>query len=348
MTEAENDTDFERTASRSADAGRRTNRGGITGYVVSVLWNRTENRPRALWRILGVYVVALVGIFVLPGLAFAAIELPPSVNGAATSLIGALVGLLLAVGVAKYVDRRPLTDYGLTFDRSWLKDFGAGSILALAGMSVALPVSLLAGWATVSELFSGGAGANVLPFAAAFGAYTVQWALTAFWEELVFRGIVLTSAVEGLRSRWLSDRGAVVAGVVASSLIFSAGHFPGTLETFGFRVIIGVLLGAAYVWTDSLALPVGLHFLINFAMNNIYGLSNFIEAAEIQAMLIRPAFTGPAQFVQVYGVVNGAAVLCVAGLTVGYVALRNGDLGSRLSSAYLHRSLDANPRPTGE
>ncbi len=131
MTEADTDTNFERTASRSADDDRRSNYDGITGRVVSVLWNRTENRPRALWRILGVYVAALVGIFVLPALALAGTELPPSVNGAATNLTGALVGLLLAVGVAKYVDRRPLTDYGLALDPSWLKDAGAGSVIAL-------------------------------------------------------------------------------------------------------------------------------------------------------------------------------------------------------------------------
>jgi len=337
MTEADTDTNFEQTASRSADDDRRTNYGGTTGRAVSVLWNRTENRPRALWRILGVEVAALLGIFVLPGLALAGTELPPSVNGAATNLIGALVGLLLAVVFAKYVDRRPVTDYGLAFGPSSLKDFGAGSVVALAGMGVALPASLLAGWATVSELFSGGVGANVLPFAAAFGAYTIQWAFVAFWEELVYRGLILTSAVEGLRSRWLSDRGAVVAGVVASSLIFSLGHFPGTLEKFGFRVMLGLLLGAAYVWTDSLALPIGIHFLINFAINNIYGLANVSEAAKVLPMLIRPTFTGPAQFVGVYGAVNGAAVLCVAALTVGYVAFRNGDLRPRLSSAYLQR-----------
>jgi membrane protease YdiL (CAAX protease family) len=337
MTEADTVTNVEGTASRSADDDRRANRGGITGRAVSVLWNRTEGRPRALWRILGVYVASFVGIFVLPALALAGTELPPSVAGAAQNLIAALTGLLVAVGVAKYVDRRPVADYGLAFNASWLKDFGAGSVIALAGMAVALPVSLLAGWASVAEVFSAGVGANVLPFAAAFGAYTLQWAFTAFWEELVFRGIILTSAVEGLRSRWLSDRGAVVAGVLASSLIFSLGHFPGTLETFGFRVALGLLLGAAYVWTDSLALPIGLHFLVNFAINNIYGLANFGEAAEVLPMLIRPTFTGPSQFVQVYGAVNAAAILCVAALTVGYVAFRNGDFGSRLSSPYIQR-----------
>jgi CAAX amino terminal protease family. len=337
MTEADTDTDLERTASRPADVDRRANRDGVTGYVVSVLWNRTEGRPRALWRVLGAYVASLVGILVLPGLALAGTELPPSVTGAASNLIGALVGLLLAVGFAKYVDRRPLTDYGLAFGPSWLTDFGAGSVIALIGMAVALPVSLLAGWATVSEVFSGGAGANVLPFAAAFGVWTVQWALTAFWEELAFRGLILTSAVEGLRSRWLSDRGAVVAGVVSSSLIFSIGHFPGSLEGFGSRMILGVILGAAYVWTDSLALPMGLHFLINFATNNIYGLANVRESAEVVPMLIRPTFTGPPHFVQLFGLVNTGAWLCIAALTAGYVAFRYGGIELRLSSTYLEQ-----------
>jgi hypothetical protein len=335
MTEADPDTGFGQSASRSADTDRRAKGDGITGRVVSVLWNRPENRPRAFWRVCGAYVASFVGIFVLPVLALAGTGFPPSVAGAATNVIAALVGLLLAVGFAKYVDRRPLTDYGLTFAQSWPKDFGAGSLIALAGMAVALLVSLLAGWATVSEVFSGGAGANALSFAAAFGVYTIQWVCTAFWEELVFRGLVLTSAVEGFQSRWLSDRCAVVTGVVASSLLFSVGHFPGSLEAFGFRVLLGLLFGAAYVWTDTLALPIGLHFTLNFGINNIYGLANVGEAGATAAMLIRPTFTGPSQFVQVFGLVNVGAVLCVAALTVGYVALRNGDLESRLSSAYL-------------
>jgi hypothetical protein len=54
-------------------------------------------------------------------------------------------------------------------------------------------------------------------------------------------------------------------------------------------------------------------------------------------MLIRPTFTGPAQFVGVFGLVNTGAWLCVAALTVGYVAFRYGGVESRLSSAYLQR-----------
>jgi membrane protease YdiL (CAAX protease family) len=337
MTEAETDTDFERTEPRSADVDRRADRSGVVGQVVSVLWNRTENRPRALWRVLGAIVAGFVGVYVVPALALAGTELPPSVAGAIINLIAALAGLVTAVGFAKYVDRRPVTDYGLAFGPSWLKDFGAGSAIALAGMAVALPVSLLAGWATVSELLSGGTGANVLPFTVAFGVFVIQWVLVAFWEELIHRGLILTSAVEGLQNRWLSDRGAVVAGVVASALIFSITHFPNSLAGFGSRLLLGVILGAAYVWTDSLALPMGLHFLINFATSNIYGLANVREAAEVAPMLIRPTFTGPPQLVGAFGLVNTGAWLCVASLTVGYVAFRYGGVESRLSSAYLQR-----------
>ena len=335
MTESETDTDFERTASRAADADRRANATGITDYVVAVVWNRGENRPRALWRVLGAFIAGFAGVYVVPALALAGTELPLSVAGAATNLIAALAALVTAVGFAKYVDRRPLTDYGLAVGPSWLTDFGAGSVIALTGMAVALPVSLLAGWATVSGVFSGGTGANALPFAVAFGVYAIQFAFVAFWEELINRGLILTSAVEGLRNRWLSDRGAVVAGVVVSALIFSVGHFPSSVAAFGSRLLIGVILGAAYVWTDSLALPMGLHFLINLSVNNIYGLANVFDAAEVLPMLIQPTFTGPSQFVGVYGLVNTGAVLCVAALTAGYVAVRYGGVESRLSSVYL-------------
>jgi membrane protease YdiL (CAAX protease family) len=173
-------------------------------------------------------------------------------------------------------------------------------------------VSLLVGRATVSELFSGVAGANALPFAVAFGVYAIQFLSVAVWEELISRGLALTSAVEGLRNRWLSDRGAVVAGVVASALIFSITHFPNSLAAFGSRLLMGVILGAAYVWTDSLALPMGLHFLVNFATNNVYGLANVREAAEVPPVLIRPTFTGPSRFVGVFGILNTGAWLCVA------------------------------------
>ena len=69
-------------------------------------------------------------------------------------------------------------------------------------------------------------------------------------------------------------------------------------------------------------------------MNKVYGLTNVREAAEVLPMLVQPTFTGPSQFVGVFGVVNSAAVLCVAALTAGYVAFRYGGVESRLTSAY--------------
>jgi hypothetical protein len=56
----------------------------------------------------------------------------------------------------------------------------------------------------------------------------------------------------------------------------------------------------------------GLHFLINFATNNVYGLANVREAAEVPPVLIRPTFTGPSRFVGVFGILNTGAWLCVA------------------------------------
>jgi hypothetical protein len=66
-------------------------------------------------------------------------------------------------------------------------------------------------------------------------------------------------------------------------------------------------------------------------------LANVREAAEVVPMLIRPTFTGQSQFVQIFGLVNTGAWLCVGALTAGYVAFRYGGVKSRLTSAYLQR-----------
>jgi len=302
-----------------------------------MLWNGTENGPRAFWRLLGACGGMFIGVFILPSVLFGGAELPVSVAGVAVSLTSALVILTMAVVSARDIDRRPLVAYGLDFSPLWLKEFTVGSLVALVGIAVALLVNLLAGWATVSELVSRGAGANTLPFALSFGVYTAQWLLTAFWEELMFRGLVLTNAVEPLRSSRISDRGAVVAGVVVSSVIFTVLYFPGLIGAFGFRMILGVLLGAAYVWANSLALPIGLHIMTNFAMNTIYGLTNVFKPGAQAAMLIRLTYTGPSEFVQLYGIVNAGVVLCVVAFTCGYVLLRNSDFSSEFSSTYIQK-----------
>jgi hypothetical protein len=96
-------------------------------------------------------------------------------------------------------------------------------------------------------------------------------------------------------------------------------------------------MGVAYLWTDSLALPIGLHAAFDVSVNHVYGLFA-VRADELPFQpptLLRPAFSGPAAFVEVAGLVNTAWVL-VAGLTVlVYARVRNGSWRPTFRSEYL-------------
>ncbi|MFC5279726.1 CPBP family intramembrane glutamic endopeptidase [Halorubrum rubrum] len=238
---------------------------------------------------------------------------------------------------ARYVDRRRLTEYGLDVGPEWVRDAGVGVVVAFLAWGLALAVHLTAGWAHVSAVLSPGTAENALPFGLALIAFVGQFLFVGVWEELLFRGLILRNAAEGFRTRRVSDRGAVLAGLVASSLLFGVVHVDQatSLPALGFWVLMGTVLGSAYVMTDSLAIPVGLHFATNLAFNNVYGLSNVRpETAAIASTVLRPEFTGPTRLVGVSGLINVGAVVLIAALTTGYLTIQYDRLGVRVSSVY--------------
>ncbi len=75
----------------------------------------------------------------------------------------------------------------------------------------------------------------------------------AVGEELFFRGVIMRVSFQGTKNIHL--------GVLLSSILFALVH----MEFSNFLAILfmGVLLGYLYVYTGSLLVPVGLHFLNN-------------------------------------------------------------------------------------
>ncbi len=321
----------------TGSTGETDHQRQLKRILLAPFWNRTERRPRALWRILGAFVLVAIGSQVLPSVLFGNSDLPPSVLGLAQNVF--IVGTVVFVIVvwAQYVDHRRVTEYGLEVGPEWLRDASVGVVIAFVAWGLALAVHLTRGWAYTAAVLSPGNAANALPFALALLAFVVQFLLVGIWEELLFRGLVLKNAAEGFHSQWVSERGAVLAGLGASSLLFGAVHADQatSLPALGFWVLMGLVLGSTYIVTDSLALPIGLHFATNLAFNNVYGLSNVRpETAEIAATLLRPEFTGPTRFVGVSGLVNVGVVVLIAALSIGYVTIQYGPIRVRVASVY--------------
>jgi membrane protease YdiL (CAAX protease family) len=89
----------------------------------------------------------------------------------------------------------------------------------------------------------------------------------ALSEELLIRGFVL-----GLIERWA---GSLVA-LVLSAMLFGALHFDnagaGPWPVVALMLGPGFALGAAYLATGRLWLPIGLHFGWNFGQSGLFGL----------------------------------------------------------------------------
>jgi membrane protease YdiL (CAAX protease family) len=104
-------------------------------------------------------------------------------------------------------------------------------------------------------------------------------------EELLIRGLVLRILAE-VFGRWWA--------LVVSSLLFGVLHManPNSSVIDGLILVIeaGFLLGIAYLWTERLWLPIGLHGAWNFALAAIFGgaLSGQEVSAIISAKLVGP------------------------------------------------------------
>jgi len=87
----------------------------------------------------------------------------------------------------------------------------------------------------------------------------------AISEEIVFRGVLF---------RWIEEVGGSWVALILTSAFFGAGHLmnpnASTIAAVGIAFEAGVMLGAAYMLTRSLWLPIGLHAAWNFTQGEIY------------------------------------------------------------------------------
>ncbi|ERG93757.1 CPBP family intramembrane glutamic endopeptidase [Haloquadratum walsbyi] len=142
---------------------------------------------------------------------------------------------------------------------------------ALAGF--ALAVFLEAGLFVI-EYHRGGVqiigtwtDAAAVPIVIQVSILLLGWIALGFWEETLFRGIVISNAVEGLASRELSGRAVTLGALLSSSVVFGFGHvISGAISTGDSLLyalvmisISGALYGWAYLLSGELAFPIGLH-----------------------------------------------------------------------------------------
>lgn len=217
-------------------------------------------------------------LVVVEAIAFAGSRAVAAAGGNAllTVLIGvgtAAVALLAYAGMVRLTERRSATEVAV---RGAGPAFGRGAIIGLLLFSaVILAITMFGGYHVL------GLGS----VSAAIGQVGVM-AAAAATEELAFRG-VLFRLVEERAGTWIA--------LVGTGLLFGAMHLINPEATLWGAVAIAVeaggMLGAAYVATRKLWLPIGLHFAWNFAESGIFG--TVVSGSSASTGLLHGATSGP-------------------------------------------------------
>ncbi|WP_254272964.1 CPBP family intramembrane glutamic endopeptidase [Haloarcula marina] len=282
------------------------------------VWNRTQNRLRAPIRALLPLVVTLVALAAIQTTVRTRFDHPV----VELLELGGFV-VVLAVGTlgsARFLDRRSLAGYGLGVDREWARQAAVGAAVATASNAFAFAAVLLAGWASVAGFAE---TPGILPFLPALAITFCLVTVAATWEEVVFRGIILTNLVEGTDGylpRWVAVGLSLTLTVVVFA--FLHGGKVTAVSQYGYYLLAGVLLGGLYVLTGDLALSIGFHVAYNFTMSVVFGLGVSQQTPELLVLTV----TGPTRWVGEEGLIHVVAVVLAGIALLAYVRWRDGRL----------------------
>jgi membrane protease YdiL (CAAX protease family) len=144
----------------------------------------------------------------------------------------------------------------------------------------------------------------------------------AVTEEMLFRGILF---------RWLEQFGGSWLALLLTSVMFGATHLGNPNATWigaiGIAFEAGVMLGAAYMLTRSLWLPMGLHAAWNFTQGEVFDIP--VSGTEVHGLVdarlcCNPLLTGGG-----FGLEASLIAIAIAtafGLWLLWLAIRKGEL----------------------
>jgi hypothetical protein len=248
--------------------------GSVRSLLRTVVRGQQHGRVRAIWRIL---VPVLAGFLALRFTGVAALTFDLNRGEMMVVAFGGTTLVMLGVsGIsARYLDHRPLRQYGYRLSREWWQNLIIGTGFGVLIVAVTVVIALSTDSLRVTST-------TLVPDVALLGWLLVFFAAfvgVAFYEEFIYRGAFITNAVEGLTARNISRPVATGGALIASTLAFALIHLPGAVladANVGLVLVksglLGGLFGVAYLRTEELALPMGLHLGVNYALMNIFGI----------------------------------------------------------------------------
>ena len=167
-------------------------------------------------------------------------------------ICGALLILVYVFAIAR-LGERPRNDYR---DRRALRHLVLGLVGGVLLFSLAVLIAAAMGVYRIVGIGDFSGMLSALISAALF---------PALFEEMAFRGVLF---------RWLEEFGGSWVALFLTSALFGAAHLgnpnASVVAAVGIAFEAGVMLGAAYMLTRSLWLPMGIHAAWNFTQGEVY------------------------------------------------------------------------------
>ena len=230
----------------------------------------SERQLRNGWRILLFFLV--LASILLPALLVA------EQNSMDVSIGLQAVIIVLASWICQWLRRKPLAELLGKFNVRWFKELGLGSLIGSALMLAPALILWIFGWV---DWQWNPAGASALP------AVILLFAGVAVAEELLFRGFIFQRLIAGL-GEWQAQL--IVAGYFLLTHLNNPGMTGDVKVLAHINIFLASLMfGLAFIRTQSLAMPLGLHFMANLMQGGILG---FGVSGTDQSGLLKPVFAG--------------------------------------------------------
>ena len=250
--------------------------------------NPNTNWLRAGWRILAFIIIFAV---INTTLTIGVRTLLGSLKGGGVlwfTLLGISATAAVYLG-RKYIDKDTIFSLGLTFNKAAIKDFLYGifnSALVMSGIYFTMLFAGLIKYEGLNWWLENTNGEAQFSMAVVPIILAVFWKLSivAWWEELVFRGIIFQNLIKGIGLVW---------SIVLSSLLFGlvhAGNPDATILSTIMIMLVTPQLIYAYLKTGQLWLPIGLHLGWNFFQASVFG---FASSGQSSPSLINQEAIGP-------------------------------------------------------
>ena len=256
-------------------------------WIKKIFKNRYDHF-RAIWRMLFYFVIVIVPMRIISLIIRSIFKSGGDSVGADEMLsfpsilrycVTAIILLLAAWIVLRWVDRRPFDVLGIHFSRRGIQDFSVGYAMGMVILMVIFSILWAFGFLKVEYIGI----QNVL--LSRFWLVFFFLFVAALIEELLMRGYMFQALCEGTRI-WIA--------ILLFNVLFSLGHWnnPDYVWTSALSIfILGLLCAVVYIKTRSLWTATGLHMAWNWTQGSVFGMK--VSGIEVPHSIFKSLPTGP-------------------------------------------------------